>query len=190
MKINEENFLPKLKKRDDKALEYIIDIYGSLVNGIVRKVLIPLNNDGLIEECISDIFLGVWDNIDRFKGDNKNFKSWIGAISKYKAIDYYRKYYNKGESEVIEDERASEGILEDEVIQNIEIKKVINLINELKEPDRSIFIMKFLFGYSSKKISDILNITVSSIDTKISRGRKNLKEKYRESNREGVYEQR
>lgn len=189
MKINEENFLSKLRKKDDKALEYIIDLYGSFVNGIVRKVLMPLNNDGLIEECISDVFLGVWDNIDRFKGDNKNFKSWIGAISKYKAIDYYRKYIKKKcEGEVVESEIASEGVLEDEVIQNIETKKAVNLINELKEPDRSIFIMKFLFGYSSKKISDILNITVSSIDTKISRGRKKLKEKYRESNREGVYE--
>ncbi|MBM6861724.1 hypothetical protein H9X78_14840 [Clostridium saudiense] len=52
MRVNEENFLLKLKNRDDKALEYVIDSYGALVNGIVRNVLISLNNEGLIEECI------------------------------------------------------------------------------------------------------------------------------------------
>lgn len=189
MRVNEENFLLKLKNRDDKALEYVIDSYGALVNGIVRNILISLNNEGLIEECISDVFLGVWNNIDRFKGDNKKFKSWIGAISKYKAIDYYRKNKEScNETEIVENEVSGQWIVEEKVIQDIEVNKVVDLINRLKEPDRSIFIMKFLFGYSSKKISEILDITVSSIDTKISRGRKKLKEKYEEANREGVYE--
>lgn len=189
MRVNEENFLLKLRKKDEKALEYSIDVYGSLVNGIVRNVLYSSENEGIIEECISDVFLSVWENIDRFKGDKNNFKSWIGAISRYKALDYYRKYKNKHiETNINDNEISSEVIIEDAFIKADETKRVVELINELKEPDRSIFVMKFLFGYSSKKISDILNITVSSIDTKISRGRKKLKEKYRESNREGVYE--
>lgn len=189
MRINEENFLSKLRKKDEKALEYLIDVYGNLVNGIVRKVLYSLRNEGIIEECISDVFLGVWENIDRFKGDKESFKSWIGAISKYKALDYYRKYKNKHiETLIIDNEIASEVIIEDDFIQDAEIKIVVELINELNEPDRSIFIMKFLFGYSSKKISNILNLTISSIDTKVSRGRKKLRKRYEYISKEWVYE--
>lgn len=184
MRINEENFLSKLRKKDEKALEYAIDVYGNLVNGIVRKILYSLESEGIIEECISDVFLGIWDNIDRFKGDKDNFKSWIGAISRYKALDYYRKHKSKHiETHITENEIASEVITEDAFIQGDEIKRVTGLINELNEPDRSIFIMKFLFGYSSKKISKILNLTISSIDTKVSRGRKKLRKKYTDINK-------
>lgn len=185
MRINEENFLLKLRKKDEKALEYVIDAYGSFVNGIVRRVLSSLENEGIIEECISDVFLGVWENIDRFKGDKNNFKNWIGAISRYKALDYYRKYKNKHiESSIIDNEIDSGVVIEEEFIQEGEIKIVIKLINELKDPDRGIFIMKFLLGYSSKKISNILNITVSSIDTKVNRGRKKIREKYEDISKE------
>ena len=95
MKINEENYLIELCKKNEKALEYIIDKYSAIVNGVVRKVLLPLENNGLIEECISDIFFSVWNNIGKFSGENEKFKNWIAGISKYKAIDYYRKYSNE-----------------------------------------------------------------------------------------------
>lgn len=56
MRIDRENFLTQMRRKDEKSLEYIIDIYSSLVNGIVRRVLEPLKNEGIIEECISDVF--------------------------------------------------------------------------------------------------------------------------------------
>lgn len=186
MRINRENFLTQLKGKDEKSLEYIIDIYGSLVNGIVRRVLISLKNEGIIEECISDVFLSVWNNIDKFKGNNDNFKSWIGGISKYKAIDYYRKYSNeKGHTEIIDNSISNGENLEENIIKSIETRNVMKLINELKEPDKSIFIMKFLFGYSGQKISDALGLTVSNINVRVSRGRKRLKEQFENMSKEG-----
>ena len=38
-------------------LEFIVDTYLPLIKGITYKVLSPLENDGVIEECINDIFL-------------------------------------------------------------------------------------------------------------------------------------
>lgn len=181
MKINEESFLIELNNGNEKALEYVIDVYGPLVNGIVRKVLGPLKNEGIVEECISDVFISLWNNIGKFSGDNKNFKNWIGGISKFKAIDYYRKYKNQYlNSEIIENNIACDRNLEEEVLQGIETKGVLKLVDNLKEPDRSIVIMRFLFGYTSKKIEGILGISVSTINTKISRCRKKLKEQYKE----------
>lgn len=189
MRVNDENFIKELKKRNDKALEYVIDIYSPIVNGVIRKVLNPLKNEGLIEECISDVFIGVWNNIDKFQGESYKFKSWIGSISRYKAIDYYRKHKTMNyEIEVVEDIIDSNVDLEENIMQQIETSTVVQLINALKEPDKSIFIMKFFFGYTSKKISEALGITVSAIDTKINRGRKKLRYQYDVINKEGAYE--
>ncbi|MBO3444474.1 RNA polymerase subunit sigma-70, partial [Clostridium sp. CCUG 7971] len=39
-----------------------------------------------------------WGNIKSFDKNKNNFKNWICAISKYKAIDYKRKYLSKIET--------------------------------------------------------------------------------------------
>lgn len=190
MRINKDNFVKELLNKNEKALEFVIEEYGALVNGIVRKVLNPLGDNGIIEECLSDVFFNVWNNINKFEGDEIDFKYWICGISKYKAIDYYRKYSKKLNDIVTLEEDEQEGSynLEKEIIQNIETNEVIKLINKLKEPDKSIFVMKFLFDYSTKKIADILGLTISNVNTKVSRGREKLKKEYKEIIREDSYE--
>ena len=90
MKCNETNYIQRLKNHKDDALEYIVDKYIPLVKGIAYKVLSPLKNEWIIEECINDVFLSVWNNSDKFNGNNDDFKKWIFKIAKFKAIDYYR----------------------------------------------------------------------------------------------------
>ena len=95
MACNENNYIYRLKRGKEDALEYIVDKYLSLVKGVTYKVLSPLRNEYLIEECINDIFLSVWINRSKFTGKSDEFRKWIAAISKYKAIDYYRKEIKK-----------------------------------------------------------------------------------------------
>ena len=92
MRCNSKNFVIHLQKQKEDALEYIVNEYSSLVKGITIKILNPLKNDGLVDECINDIFLSVWNNAKKFKGDTSNFKYWIASIARFKAIDYYRSY--------------------------------------------------------------------------------------------------
>ena len=91
MKSNETNFIKRLQQQKEDALEYIVDKYLPLIKGITYKVLSPLNNQMVIEECINDIFLSIWNNAKKFNGEPNDFKKWTCSIAKYKAIDYYRK---------------------------------------------------------------------------------------------------
>lgn len=51
-----------------------------------------VDEKNFIEECISDVFIAIWKNGYRFTGQDFKFRSWIGAIAKFKSIDYFRKY--------------------------------------------------------------------------------------------------
>ena len=143
----------------------------------MRNTLINLNNYGLIEECVSDVFLGVWNNINKFTGSSEKFKSWICCIAKYKSIDYYRANVKKQNLsfELNENLRSDENI-EEKVLQSIKKSDVVKAINGMDEPDKSIFLMKFFLGMSSSDISDKLKLTSSNIDVRVSRGRKKLRE--------------
>ena len=66
MKLNDKNFIKKLQKGKEEALEWTYDKYIPLVKSIVCKVLMKFDDNGVIEECINDVFLSVWNNCSKF----------------------------------------------------------------------------------------------------------------------------
>lgn len=176
MRINEENYIKELQRGRENALNFVVDKHLPLVKGVTLKVLGIFKDDGLIEECINDIFLSIWKNAKSFNGDRSNFKSWVCKVAKMKAIDYYRKRSkNKNEfKEIIEIEDKIS--IEDRVI-NIENKKeLLKIINTLEQLDKEIFIMKYFLGMKSLEIGDKKNISESAVNNRLFKSKKRLKE--------------
>ncbi|MGL4740870.1 MAG: sigma-70 family RNA polymerase sigma factor [Sarcina sp.] len=188
MWINEKNFIEKLRKKDEKALNYVMDKYSSVVNGVVRKVLYVTKDEGVIEECIYDVFLSIWENIDKFKGRNIDFKNWVAGVSRYKAIDYYRKEKKKFRQIEIIDNFDNEESLDTplDCILEEEVSKFIReTVDSCEEPDKSIIIMKVFLGYKTSYIANKLNLSNANVDTRFSRIRKKLRENYKKFSMEG-----
>ena len=179
MKSNDTNFIQRLKRQEEDALEFIVDKYLPLIKGITYKILTPLKNKGVIEECINDIFLSIWNNSKKFHGDSDDFKKWICAIAKFKSIDYYRKATKKVEFTSNYMDLNVEKSAEDELIMIENRTELIQLINHLEPIERDIFIMKFFLGLNTEEISLKLGLTKASVDNRIYRGKKKLNKKLR-----------
>ena len=179
MGINSKNYIKKLQSGNEHALEYVYDKHIPLVKSIIYKVIGKFDDNGLVEECINDVFLSVWNNSNKFKGDEVNFKNWVCAIAKFKAIDYYRASVKK--SEIILDtiEIKDKNTLEEEILIAENRSEVINLLNELEPLDRDIFIMKFFLGVKAEDIGRKLGLSKSAVDSRVYRNKKNLKESAR-----------
>jgi len=174
MKSNDSNFIQRLKRQKEDALEFIVDTYLPLIKGVAHKVLAPLNNIGVIDECINDVFLSVWNNAEKFNGDSNDFKKWICAIAKFKAIDYLRKASKEMEFASEHMELNAEKSAEDELIMLENRAELIEMINGLEPVERDIFIMKFFLGFKTEDISAKLGLTRASIENRIYRGKKKL----------------
>ncbi|MFP5113002.1 sigma-70 family RNA polymerase sigma factor [Bacillaceae bacterium C204] len=174
MKANDSNFIQRLQHQKEDALEFIVDKYLPLIKGVTYKVLSPLNNQGVIEECINDIFLSIWNNSKKFHGDSNDFKKWIYAIAKFKSIDYYRRETKKLEVSSNYIDLNAEKSAEDELIILENRSELIKLINLLEPIEREIFIMRFFLGLKTEDISQKLGLTKASIDNRIYRGKKKL----------------
>lgn len=179
MKSNEKNFIRRLQRHKEDALEFVIDQYLPLVKGVTYKMLAPLGNDGLMEECINDTFLAVWENAGKFTGDATDFKKWLCVIAKYKATDYYRKATKRKELEVVADEHRDSNVLSTEdILVSVENKaEILTLLNELEDMDKNIFIMKYFLGYQNIEVASKLGLTKASVDNRIYRGKKKLHKK-------------
>ena len=86
MKSNEKNFIKRLQRQKEDALEFVVDTYLPLIKGITHKVLLPVQNDGLIEECVNDIFLSIWNNANKFHGEPNDFKNGLRQLRSLKQL--------------------------------------------------------------------------------------------------------
>ncbi|MFD1204686.1 MULTISPECIES: sigma-70 family RNA polymerase sigma factor [Sporosarcina] len=177
MKVNERNFILRLQKQKEDALDYIIDRYLSLVKGIAYNVLGPLQDEGAVDECVNDIFLSIWENAGKFNGDSSDFRKWLCAIAKYRSIDYYRKVTKRKEFSTEEMVDQSVNSVEEAFIQMEDQEELIALINQLEPVDREIFILKFFLGYKTEDVSEKLGLSRTAIDNRVYRGKKKLTQK-------------
>ncbi len=178
MGIDENNFIQQLMNKNSKALDYMLNNHSELIYKVVFSVLGSSNDHQCIEECVNDIFLSIWNNIESFNNNKGSFKSWIIAVSRYKSIDYKRKLIKNSNIECIEDYiLASEDSTESIIISKENKNELLSIIKEMKSIDKQIFIRRYFVQEDIEDIAKTLNVSRTVIDNRLSRGRKFLKEK-------------
>lgn len=90
MKVTEDNFIPLLCQKHEKALEYCMLHYGGLVKAVIHRYLGNLPE--YEEECQNDVFFAVWNHIDAYDPQRNPFSNWIAGVARLKALDCKRKY--------------------------------------------------------------------------------------------------
>ena len=173
--------IKNIKRKKECGLEMFIDKYGGFIKAIIRKKLYDYNSSE--DECLDDILLGIWDNIERFDESKGSFKNWVMSVSRYKIIDYNRRYisnlnkvtkldtnYNVGRE--FKDENASV----DKDILNREVNKEINdLLGKLNKGDKELFVKHYLEEKSVISISKEVGVKTEVLYNRLSRGRMKLK---------------
>lgn len=176
MRCNSKNFLRRLQKQKEDALEYVIEHYTSLVNAVAYKVLSGISKDA-IDDCVNDVFLAVWQNAGQFKGEPEDFKKWIGMMTKYKAIDSFRKLEKQQAREQNDDfleQKPTGEDVQEQLVKKEESKELLLAISKLEELDRDIFMMKFYLQLSNVEIAEALHLSKAAVENRLTRGKKKL----------------
>lgn len=170
MKITAENVVQQIKLKNEEAITFLISSYGGLLKAIVKKYLNGNQQD--IEECLSDVIVSIWYHIESFDASKNEFKQWIAAIAKYRALDYVRKgeKSKKFISNVEFDEKVYRQPAEEQIQYDISY-----LLNELSDTEQTIFKKYYVDGVPSREIATQFYKKESWVHNKLSRGRKKLK---------------
>ena len=169
--MQDELMIKYIKKKKEKGMEILIDSYRGIISSVVRKHLGVLVN--YEEECVDDVLLSIWNNIKSFDSTKNSFKNWICAISKYKAIDYKKKYLLK-----VEYMDISEDIyyIDQELLKSEIEEEVNDILSHLNERDKQLFKQHYLNGETLEEIAIKNNTKVSNLYNRLSRGRKKIRE--------------
>lgn len=156
----EEHFLEGLKKRDPNALSLFIDMYVKGVYTVVNRILSSdYSHVEDVEECVSDVFVAIWERINEFDKEKGSLKTWVYILAKYKALDYRRRLYKRTNLQEITDEHPDKLDLEERVVLKIETDEVYKFVDSFDEPDKTIFHKKFTFNESLTSIAEKTGLT-------------------------------
>ncbi|MDJ1110128.1 sigma-70 family RNA polymerase sigma factor [Macrococcoides caseolyticum] len=163
------SIIRKIKYRDEYGIELLLKRYGGLIKSIAKHNL--YHQEMRIDECINDVLLAIWNNIESYNPDKSSFKNWIGVITKYHAIDTLRKHNRHScnqldsvENEVIKDRYE---IYIDELWQE--------LIDPLSSDDKEIMTRIFIEGYSADEVAHSMNKKTSNIYNRVSRAKEKIR---------------
>ena len=175
-KFKDKKIYSLLKKSPEDGLSLALDIYGGAVKTICKNILSDCKTED-IEEAISDTFFKLWQNIDNFKQEkNTPLKSYIYAIARNTALDKRRKL--KIDNLVLPIEEDTLGIsinMEDDLSRKINNKIIYKTIDNMGEPDKSIFILRYFYFEKVKDIASRLDLSPKKVENCLYRQKDKLK---------------
>ncbi len=179
--MNEWSLIERLKQGDQAAFKQIVEssqefVYNTAI-GIVQ-------NPEDAEDVAQEVFVQLYESIHNFKGESK-LSTWLYRVTVSKAMDLIRKKRRKkrfafvqsifGQNEeLIHDppDFVHPGVSLDNREKAAELFKAIA---QLPEKQRIAFTLNRIEGLNYQEISDIMKLTVASVESLLHRARKNLR---------------
>lgn len=173
-------WLEILKKSPKKAHTMLIEEYGGYVYAIVIDKLRSLCSSEEIEDCVSDVFVEVFTNIDRFDSSKGSLKSYISVIAKRTAINAFNRIsYSRNISVSADDEETVMPVSAENPADDVQKKlfrqRLWDIVESLGEPDSSIIVYQYFYDMKVSDIAKKLLMTAAAVQKRSLRARQKLK---------------
>ena len=173
-----EELILQCKEKHPKAQELLYKKYSRILFGICLKYS---PNYQEAEDSLQDAFITIFKSMEQFKSKG-SFEGWMKRITVNTVLQKYRKQkvFKLTNEEQIEDKVEEVSIAESKV----DLNKLLAMIQELPNQYRLVFTLYVLDDYSHKEISELLDISVGTSKSNLSRARVILKSKVEEYQKE------
>ena len=180
-RITDDNYIELLRRKDERALEYVVVKYGGLLRAILRNRLSLIPD--MLDECFDDVLMKAWEHADASDDTRCEFKSWLAAIARYRAIDYLRKARREEEmmaGESIDDMVAEPGAADPRIaqIEDAIESEAEQMLSCLSPKDREIFKRIYIDGDSIEEVSRDMDMPKEQVYNHTSRSKKRLRKIY------------
>lgn len=120
------------------------------------------------KDILQEGFIKVFSSLSKFKMEG-SLEGWVRRIIVNTAVDYYRKSLK--ERDFIDIDHAHGLPSEVSVLQRMEAKEILKLIDKLPEGARIIFNLYVVEGYTHNEIGEMLGINPGTSKSQFARAR-------------------
>ena len=169
-------------KKDFKQLYFE---YNALVYTVSLNYLQNIED---AEEITQDVFVQVYNSLGQFN-HKSTYKTWIYRIAINKCLDFIKKKNSAKRMYIFG--KKSESDFEIRNISNFEHPGILMenkenaaillaVITQLPSNQKTAFLLSKFDGLSNPEISEIMNLSISSIESLVFRAKNTLKDKLKE----------
>ena len=173
--MNESELIRQVQNGNSNAFRYLVSSYQKLVVHITGRVI---QNQEDLEDVCQEVFIKVFRNINRFKGDAK-LSTWVASIAYNTSLDYLKKYRKK-ELNFTDKLKQIEGDgpVDSQIMEKRDLHRYIReQIELLPLHYRSVVTLYHLEEFNYKEIEEITGMPEGTVKSYLHRARQILKDK-------------
>ena len=182
--MDEYQLIKGIQEGDRNAFQILVETHQRMV---VNTCLAIVHNKADAEDLAQDVFLEIFRTAENFRGDSK-ISTWLYRIATNRALNLIRNNKRKRFFQSIEDtftggrNRASEisenhGDQPDRNITDQQRSDMLHqAIDRLPEKQRIAFTLNKYEELPYQQIAEVMEISLSSVESLIHRAKKNLQE--------------
>lgn len=145
-------------------------IYADYIVKVTRYVRSKVAETSVVDDIVSDVFIKVYQNLDKYDESKASLSSWIFTITSRTVTDYYRR--RKVFSEIPEDNGA-EGLmptvlvdnteLDEGIIQEETLNQLADALEKLTERERDLIILHYYSNITLKEVAVKLGMSYANV---------------------------
>lgn len=182
--MGEAEIIKKLQKGDEKAFRQLVEKYQQIV---VNTCFGLVHNTEDAEDIAQDVFIEVFRSIHKFRADSK-ISTWLYRIAVNRSLNFIRDNKRRKWIRSVDETNGSdnkdaykisgEADSPDTDMENSQRTALLHeAIDSLPKTQRVAFTLNKYEDLSYKEISEIMQVSLSSVESLIHRAKKNLQKK-------------
>lgn len=182
--MTDKELINGISNRDKFVIQFLVSKYHKQV---IRTAFHLLQNMDDAEDLAQDVCVEIIESIGSFKGTS-SLSTWIYRLTVNKSLNFIKKnkrrllvkqfesYFHKGEEH--KGTRVAEPSEHDKTFENKERRQLLEkAINSLPENQKTAFILNKYEDLSYKEITEIMSLSLSSVESLLQRAKQNLQKK-------------
>ena len=194
--LKERDLIRKAKQGDMHAFEELILKHEKIVYNVALRMM---NHGEDAKDISQEVFLKAYRSLSNFD-ERSAFSTWLYRITHNTCIDEMRKRKGKQSYSLEEELENEEGSMqrqiadegdtpEESLLREEQKSEILQALDNLSAEHKAAIILRDVKGLSYEEIAEILELSLGTVKSRISRGRNQLKNeilKMREQNERNV----
>jgi RNA polymerase sigma-70 factor (family 1) len=170
---DEQHLIEQLQHNSETAFDHIYDLYWKQ---LFQYAYNRLQSEDAAKDMVQDVFISFWNKKDVFKLTS-SLSAYLFSILRFKLIDHY--YASEVKKKHALHINQIEHPSDNNVNQSVYIREINGLLNlsvqKLPGKMKEVFELSRLKGYSTREISEQLNISEQTVKNQLSTALKRLR---------------
>ncbi|MGY1985931.1 sigma-70 family RNA polymerase sigma factor [Blastococcus sp. SYSU DS0669] len=176
--VGDVEILRRIRAGDRNAVDELYQRFRRPAFALARRIL---GDDGLAEDVLQDVFLGVWRDPDAYDQARGSFSSWLLAVVHHKAVDAVRREESQRRRQHrAEDEAALEGPVaardvEDDAWSRVVSQQVRSALGELPAAQKEALTLAYYGGFTQREVAALTGTPLGTVKTRMLAGMRRLR---------------